>query len=133
MISYILTWVRKSGIKNILLPRVNRAKSLPSWSLADAVKLLQDSSIRFLPLLDLTFDAMRASKIAAWPRSSIPPGTTFNEPIPSCNTIFVIHQIIKSTESIGFSVFLHIMLRGHIYFWNMCDIKIIRIFGFSFK
>lgn len=64
-------------------PTVNRARSRPSWDRADAVKLLHDSSTRFLPLRDLRLEATRASNTAAWPLSSIPPGTTFSEPIPS--------------------------------------------------
>lgn len=65
------------------LPTVNRARSRPSWDLAEAVKLLHDSSTKFLPLRDRRLEATRASNTAAWPLSSIPPGTTFSEPIPS--------------------------------------------------
>lgn len=65
------------------LPTVNRARSRPSWDLAEAVKLLHDSNTKFLPLRDLRLEATRASNTAAWPLSSIPPGTTFSEPIPS--------------------------------------------------
>lgn len=66
-----------------LLPTVNRASNRPSCDLADAVKLFHDSRTRFFPRLDLRLEATRASRTAAWPLSSIPPGTTFREPIPS--------------------------------------------------
>lgn len=75
--------IQQNILSTIFLPTVNRASNRPSCDLAEAVKLLQDSSTRFFPRLDLRLEATRASNTAAWPLSSTPPGTTFREPIPS--------------------------------------------------
>lgn len=39
---------------------------------------------RFFPFRELTLEAIKASRMAAWPLSSTPPGTTLSDPIPSC-------------------------------------------------